>query len=62
MELLIAILFIVILVLLIRQKNSYVKEFELLRKEIISLREQVSKLATGPIAEKPLPVQEKGNT
>lgn len=59
MELLIAILFIVILVLLIKQKNSYVKESESLRKEIISLREQVSKLVVTRVPEKELPAPEK---
>ncbi|MBX3256683.1 MAG: DUF2339 domain-containing protein [Chitinophagaceae bacterium] len=43
MELLIAILFIVILVLIIKQKNSYAAELQLLRKEIAALREQLTK-------------------
>lgn len=65
MELLIAVLFIVILILVITQKNSYVKESKLLRKEIAALREQVLKINMIPAADKqppPAAVQEKKET
>lgn len=59
MEFLIVILFIVILVLIIRQKNSYEKESALMREEVKLLRDQVSKLSVPAPAEKPAPPQEK---
>lgn len=62
MELLIAILFIVILVLIIRQKNSFAKESELLREEVKLMREQISKLTVPIPADKHTPAPEKKET
>ncbi|MBX2923648.1 MAG: DUF2339 domain-containing protein [Chitinophagaceae bacterium] len=59
MELLIAILFIVILILIIKQKNSYAAESQLLRKEMAALREQLSKLMLPEKTDKQTPVPEK---
>ncbi|MGN6494466.1 MAG: DUF2339 domain-containing protein, partial [Agriterribacter sp.] len=52
-------LFIVILVLIIKQKNSFAKESQLLREEVKLMREQISKLSVPAPADKHTPAPEK---